>query len=408
MIVRHFTPLVLVLLSIEFLDELVSGVPGAGAHEIQQGFVVSHTSMGALITAFGLLALWVEPPLFFLADRYPRRWFVCGGMLALGASCLMAAAAPSYWWLFAALLLFGPASGMGVGLSQATLIDADPGHTERWLTRWTLAGEVGDLATPALVAVMITLGWGWRGAFAACGVLAISQGVALWFQEFPDDAFARNVSEDSGAATETTREAGREDEEPNWRQAIGLALSNRALLLWSLALVACALLDEILVVFGVLHMTRDLGFSEPRALLVIAAMSAGGIAGLVASEALHDRFPPLRLLVATCIFTLAALFGFVYSTRLLTLVIWGLLLGLGIALQYPLAKAQLYRTIPGQTGTALAVAGLFGPIDLALPIAVGFVADRAGLVAALLVLGLQPVVLLVVAWIAVERAPAGS
>ena len=86
---------------------------------------------GWVLTAFGLLAVIVEPPIFMLADRYPRRWFVCGGLGALGAVCVAAGLAPSYGWLLVALLLFGPASGVGVGLAQATLMDVHPDRRER-------------------------------------------------------------------------------------------------------------------------------------------------------------------------------------------------------------------------------------------------------------------------------------
>ena len=97
----------IVLLSVEALDELSAGIPGSAASGVQETFAASNTGMGALITAFGLLAIVLEPPLFFLADRFPKRWFVSGGLMTMGGACLLAAVAPSYAWLFVALLLFG-------------------------------------------------------------------------------------------------------------------------------------------------------------------------------------------------------------------------------------------------------------------------------------------------------------
>ena len=328
----------------------------------------------------GLLAIFLEPPLFFLSDRYPRRWFVCGGLAVLGLSCFLAAAAPGYWWLFAALLLFGPASGCGVTLSQATLIDGDPENAERWMTRWTLAGCLGDFATPALLAVMAALRFGWRGAFVVCGGLALLQAALLWRHTFPDE-----------------QDDTKEDEHVPWREAIRLALGNRTLIAWSLALLATTLLDEILVAFATLRMTRDLSLSDQQAFFVIACLSGGAAAGLFAAELALDRWSSQRLLVSTCLFSVVAHLGFVLSRAPWALAGWAVLSGIALAFHYPLAKARLYRALPGRSGTAVAVAGLWGPLDLLFPVGIGLLADRFGYLPALLLLLLQPLTILVIA-----------
>lgn len=377
--VRRAAGFAWLLLSVDVLDELASGVPGAGAAGIQADFDVAYAGMGGLLTAFGLLALVVEPPLLFLADRYPRRWFVCGGLAGLGCSCLLAAAASSYWWLFVALLLFGPLSGCGVSVSQATLVDSDPERAERWLTRWTLAGALGDLATPALLALTVASGSGWRGAFVVCGALALVQSALLWSRVFPDERPA---------------ESEEPPESPPWREAIRAALEERSLLVWGSALVACSLLDEILVAFATLRMTRELGFSVEEALSVVACLSAGAVVGLLVAERLLDRFEPTRLLRFACFATLGALAFFVAAVTPPTARLAALALGAAATLLYPLAKARLYRALPGCSGTAIAVAGLFAPLDLALPVLLGLLADARGLEVTLLALGAQPLVLL--------------
>ena len=229
-------------------------------------------------------------------------------------------------------------------------------------------------------------------------MIALLQGGALALQPFPGDRFEAETEPNTA---DPSLENDEEDAEPSWRDALRLALSNRTLLIWAAALVACSLLDEILVVLAVLRMTGDLALPETHALLVIAVLSGGGVLALLATEsrilALATRTNPLRLLVMTCIVSVVAHVCFALSTSLAALLITGLISGAAIALQYPLAKAQLYRAIPGQTGTALAIAGLFGPIDLLLPVAIGFSADRLGLSFALLLLTAQPLALLAAA-----------
>jgi hypothetical protein len=64
---------------------------------------------------------------------------------------------------------------------------------------------------------------------------------------------------------------------------------------------------------------------------------------------------------------------------------------------YPLAAAQAYALRPDAPGTVLAASHLFTPVGLALPFAVGVVADHAGTHVALALLALQPIALALLA-----------
>ena len=58
-------------------------------------------------------------------------------------------------------------------------------------------------------------------------------------------------------------------------------------------------------------------------------------------------------------------------------------------------KAKAYESLPGRSGTAAAILGLFSPIGLALPVVMGAVADRASLSAAIAVTAAAPLAILV-------------
>ena len=73
--------------------------------------------------------------------------------------------------------------------------------------------------------------------------------------------------------------------------------------------------------------------------------------------------------------------------------------GLTTAPLYPLAKAQAYRSLPDQAGMVNAVGHVFQPLDIVVPLILGVIADRFGLVPALLLLAAQPAGLL---WIALR------
>ncbi|HVH04851.1 MAG TPA: MFS transporter, partial [Myxococcota bacterium] len=224
------------LVGITFLDELATGVPFAGTPEVRGEFGVGYgAAAGWLLAAAGALALVLEPPLFLLADRRPRRPFVVSGLVGVAAACFLGALAPTYAWLFVALLLYGPASGAACGVAQATLMDANPTERERWMVRWTLAGELGDLLAPGLVWASVALGGSYRLAFGAAGALFLVQAVRVARRPFP------------------ARAAPVEERETRFAARLRSALATPGLWPWAFATLACTLMDEIVVAFGALY-----------------------------------------------------------------------------------------------------------------------------------------------------------
>jgi MFS family permease len=376
--------LVWLLLGIDFLDEWGSGVPFLGAPGIQSEFGISYgMAAGWPQTALLLLSVLLEPPLLLLADRYPRKRFVAGGLVLLGLLTLAAAFAPTYWTLLAIFLLWGPSSGLVTPVAQATLMDAHPDRREQLMTRWTLFGWVGDLATPVSFALLAPIGLGWRAAFFAAAVAMLLYAAALAPQRFPP--VREHIAERDGD------------------RSLRSALANRTLLLWCVGCALCGLLDEIMVSFGALHLRDHHGAGEVVRSTVFAACTAGGIAGLLVTDRLLLRFEPLRLLVVTCAFGCALVPLWVLAPTPLAVGVVLTLLGAVVSTYYPIAKAQAYRALPGRSGAVNAVDALFTPFDVAAPLALGFVADRAGLVPAILLLGLQPLGLLAIALWALRR-----
>lgn len=68
-------------------------------------------------------------------------------------------------------------------------------------------------------------------------------------------------------------------------------------------------------------------------------------------------------------------------------------LGALVSTYYPLVHARAYASLPGHPGVVNAISSLFAPCDLAVPLAIGLVAERAGSEAALGVLAFVPVVM---------------
>jgi len=298
---------------------------------------------------------------------------VCGGLALLGAALLLGASATAVWPFAIAALVAAPASGAGVTLSQATLMDADPARREQWMTRWTLMGALGDLLAPLVFGGLVLLGLGWRAGYALCGVLCLGYAVVLARRAFPAPS-----------------RAGEDEEEPGPWEALRRGLRHRTGLAWLAAVALCALLDEILVVFASLHLRDDLGFAPEERAGVLAAFAAGCAVGLVATERALRRIPHPRILRAAATLCAVCFALWIPSAGLPAKVGLGFGVGLGAGPLYPIAKAQAYRAFPGRSGLVNALEQLFLPFEIAVPFAFGALADATGPTVVLFLLLAQP------------------
>jgi len=348
-------------------------VPAIGAADIQATFATSYEATAATLLAVPmLLGLVLEPWLFVLADRMPRRWFVCGGLGAMAASAFVAAAAPSAWVLAGAASVAYVAAGIGVALGQATLADENPATCEQVMTRWTMLGVVGDLAAPAMFAALGALSLGWRTGYVIAGVALAAITLAVATRRFP--APVREPDED----------------EPGVIAAILDALGTPGLIGWLIAHWLCDLLDEILVVFAALHLRDDLGAGVGLRSVALGGFVAGGALGLAVADRLLRRIAPLRLLTISAL-TCAVAYGAWLAASSVPVAIAALFVtGAAAAPLYPIVAAQTYATLPGRSGTIHAAAHVTTPLALATPWLLGVVADRVGALGALALLTAAP------------------
>lgn len=380
MALRRLPFLMMALLFVDFIDEFASGVPTVGVPGIQTDFDLTYSGAAFLVFTGPIFVGWIlEPPIFLLADRYPKKWFVCGGLLAMGVLDLIVGLSGTFVVAGGALLLSGAASGAGVSLSQATLMDTYPDQRDRLMTRWVFMGAAGDLAAPALFWLLALFALGWREAFVISGVFILVYALLLSRQRFEAAPGLEGTGADLGT----------------W-EALKLAFRDRTLLVWLFGAWLCSLMDELLVAFGALRM-RELGADAAARSVILMCLMLGSIAGLAGLDRLLARFDPMRLLLAACLGTAVSYVVWLTTTETTESAIWMFATGLFAGALYPLAKAQAYRSLPGRSGMLNAMAHIFTPLNVAIPLVLGLVADRFGLVPALALLLLQPVGLFVIA-----------
>lgn len=305
-----------------------------------------------------------------LAVTWRRRALILAGGVTFAAALGVAAGAPTFWVLLGAFCVLYPASGAFVSLSQAALMDLEPERREHNMARWTLAGAVGALVGPLLLAGAVWAGAGWRGLFLVFGGLALA---LVFLAARSPDAF---------------------DGEPvRLRAALG-AIASREVLRWLFLLELSDLLLDVLLGFLALYFVDEVGVSKTAGGLVVGVWLGAGLVGSALAVPLLRRVDGLRYLRRTAVLS-GVLFAAFLAVPGAPLKL-ALLAALGIANAgwYPVLKARLYASLGDASGLVLTVGALF-PLNAVLPLAIAALAEQWGLAEALWLLVAAPLALLV-------------
>lgn len=373
--------LTLGLLTIEFLDELVFGAREASWPLIRDDLQLSYTQIGVLLSLPTIIGNITELLIGILGDVWKRRALILGGGVAYALALLLTSFGHSFTLLLIAFVLINPASGAFVGLSQATLMDADPARREQNMARWTLAGSVGLLSGPIALSAAVALGIGWRGTFFVLALLTVILLRAVWRMPF--------VTAPSGAEQEDRLEL-----KDGARDALR-ALKSGKIVRWSTLLVFSDLMLDVLNGYLALYFVDKVGVSNAQAGLAVVVWAGVGLAGDFLLIKLLERVRGLRYLWHSALIVSLLFPAFLLvQGYAIKLVILGLL-GFSNAGWYSILKAQLFASLPGRSGTVMAIDSLFGLVGGLTPLALGLVADSYGLGATMWFLLAGPIALLI-------------
>jgi MFS transporter, FSR family, fosmidomycin resistance protein len=380
-------------LAVEVVDELVDGTKGAALPLIRQSLALSYGQIGLLASVPLLLGSLLELPLGVLAGhgRRRRRAVLAGGAVFI-LTLAAAAAARTFAGLLAAFVVFFPASGAFVSLTQSGLMDADPGRREQHMARWDLAGSAGSVAGPFVLIAVLAAGGGWRSAF---GVLALAA-VAAWLgvaRNPPGPARADGSPARIGAAGAAAAVRG-----------VLAALRRAGVARCLVLLQVCDLLLDVLTGFVALYLVDVVHASPEQAALGVGIRLGAGLAGDAALVWALRRVRGLTLLRASAAAAVALYPGFLLVPGIgLKLLLLGAL-SFATAPWYPLLQARLYGSLPDSSGIAVSLSSAAGLLGGAGPLAVGFLAQRFGLTWALAGLAAAPLCVLGGLW----RWPPGA
>lgn len=375
---RRVSQFTLTLLTIEFLDEFVFGAREAAWPLIRTELGLSYAQIGLLLSLPGLTGSFVEPVLGILGDVGKRRVLVLGGGLVFAAALLLTALSQGFLVLLFSFILFYPASGAFVSLSQATLMDNDPSRREQNMARWTFAGSLGVVVGPVALSAAAALALGWRGLFLfftgmSLGLVGVVRRFS--FSDVPTLAKGTSFLEGVRAALQ--------------------ALRRREVLRWLALLEFSDLMLDVLLGFLALYFVDVVGTTPAQAGVAVAVWTGLGLLGDLLLIPLLERVPGLRYLRWSVAIELVLFPAFLLAPNTWTKLVLLGLLGFFNAGWYSILMARLYAAMPGQSGTVMTVGNVFGLVGQFIPLGLGLAAEQFGLRSALWLLLAGPAALLV-------------
>jgi FSR family fosmidomycin resistance protein-like MFS transporter len=173
------------------------------------------------------------------------------------------------------------------------------------------------------------------------------------------------------------------------------ALRRGDVLRWLTLLAFSDLMLDVLLGYLALYFVDVTGVTSSQAATAVAVWTGVGLLGDLLLIPLLARVPGLQYLRVSTMLELVLLPIFLLVPSFAgKLVLLGLL-GLFNAGWYAILKAQLYASMPGQSGTVLAVSNIFGFVGALIPWGLGLVAERFDLRVTMWLLMLGPIALLV-------------
>jgi MFS transporter, FSR family, fosmidomycin resistance protein len=264
-------------------------------------------------------------------------------------------------------------------------MDSDTARHEHNMARWTFAGSLGVVGGTLAMSASAAAGLGWRWLFVALAGVSLLAVLAASRSRFP-----RVTTEDED-----------EDEDegsPGFRAgAVNAvrALKRREVLRWLTLLEFSNLMLDVLLGYLALYFVDEVNVSPETAALAVTVWTVVGLVGDFLLIPLLERVRGLSYLRVSAVAELLLFPAFLLAPDLwMKFVLLGLL-GFFNAGWYAILQGRLYSAMPGQSGTVMTLNNVFGLVAGLLPLALGIVAERAGLTSMMWLLLIGPVALLI-------------
>jgi predicted MFS family arabinose efflux permease len=353
------------LLVAGFVDETVAFLPFGALEPLRHDLGLSYTGAAALLALYPGIGL-VGGVFGVLADRYSRRLIAAGGALGYAAGLLLFAAATNVPMLVIAVTVMGFAGDAMVRATDVALVDVAGDRLELAVARATLLGTIGDLAGPALLAVCLTAGLGWRAAFVVTGLGMAGYALLLASQPLP---------------APTRRADATPDADPRPRQEVAAVLRDRRVFRLGLLAALVDVFDEPFLAFAIAYLVTTRG--QPAG---VAALTAGvGLAGGVVAAAWASRAERAEITPsAVAVLLVGGVGAIVAAPHPVVAALGAAGVGAAVNLAWISLEPRVLTLRPGQAGTTSAMVSAVAQLAVLVPLVAGVLADAAGVSTALL------------------------
>jgi FSR family fosmidomycin resistance protein-like MFS transporter len=369
-------------LLIGFLDELVFGVGETAWPLIRTDLHLTYTQIGLLISLPGIIAAFIEPFTGILGDVWKRRALILGGGVFFTLSLALTAVSHSFLPLLISFILFYPASGAFVSLSQASLMDSAPDRHEQNMARWTLAGSLGNVFGPLLLGAFVYFGFGWRGTYAFLATVSAFCLIAAFRFVPPDKNPASHLPGFSSVLD-------------GFRAAFK-ALKRKEVWRWLLLLDFANLMMDVLLGYLALYFVDVVSTTGTQAGIAVTLWLALGMLTDFIFIPFIDKQPnSIKFLRRTAFFEIFAFSTFLLVPGFIPKLIAIVFVNIFNTGWYPVLQGRLYSALPGQSASIMAIGSVTAPLARLFPFLVGLLADQFGLGAAMFLLLAGPIALLI-------------
>jgi len=334
---RERTRVILLLASVLALASADSATVGASAIQLRHDLHINNTDVGLLVTVTSLVAAAASLPFGVLADRARRTRLLGGAIVLWGAAMIWSATAPTFGHLLLARLFLGGVTAAAGPIVASLVGDWFSSFERGRIYGYIISGElVGAAFGFAVTGGIATLSW--RASFVILALPAF--GLAWLVFRLPEparggreplvSATAKPVApvagdHSEGQATDAQRLAGERGIESD--PELVLTRDPRRLGLLAAARYVLSIRTNVLLIlasaggyfflsgvqtFGVEFVTKQYGIAQALSALVLLAVGAAGVIGVLVGGwlgdfLLHRGFLNGRILVSAIAATVAVI-----------------------------------------------------------------------------------------------------
>ncbi|MEO5678994.1 MAG: MFS transporter [Acidimicrobiales bacterium] len=374
---------------VRLADELAAFFPFGALEPIRADLALSYGRASLLLVLYPVVGLFGSVG-GVASDHVSRRLLASLGALGYGAGFLTMAVGPGFGALVVGISVAGVSSTVMIDATEVALAElaADEDELRTLLGQQNVLGALGSIVGPLVLAATLALGLGWRPAFGVAAAVLFAYGAFLATQPLPPP---RPVPEDAEA--------------PSFWAGLGAVVRDGRV--WTIGLVVLLLtpFDEPFLGFAIAFLDQTRGHSPAVATLLGGATTIGGVAGAAAAGRVGRRLGDRTSVTGAGVVALGVLAVAVAPGAVLQAA-GAAAVGTGLYVVWIDVQARTLTLRPGQAGTTGSVVDAISETGAVLPLAIGHLADRAGLPAAMAAfVGLAALLVLAASRLARLRPP---